>query len=215
MRASLQIVTASAMILLASPAPAVVYTVLPTTVTASTPNYSGNLSALNDGYFPPNGTSYTTDSVHDFTFPTYFTFDFGSVVNITALRLNVDNNDFYRVFFTGGPEDSQGAIFSREGVVNDGVETFSSTPDLPGTLTENFVLPVRARYAAIQGQGGDNRFSIGEFQFFTSPSAVPEPATWAMMLSAGAFQRKRENSGCDISGSLQAIDEATFFEFAH
>jgi hypothetical protein len=149
---------------------------LATTVTALG-NYGNDLSVINDGVFPPDGYFFADpDAVYfgpsSHAGPTaVFTFDFGGAFSITSFAAAVDNNDDYSfVFFNGVSVVGADTITAAEGHV----------PSQPGGL-ETFSRPggdVLATSVRVSGFGGDGFYSIGEVQF----NAVPEPATWAMML---------------------------------
>lgn len=160
---------------------------LSTTVTA-TGSYNGDLAVLNDGIVPANGSNYNTSDKVSFTStPASFLFDFGGQVSVEGLLANVDNNDFYTFqFFNGADLVGMLNIGPDEGSVNFGVETFNR---LFGPLTSTSAL--------VTASGGDNLYGIGEVQFQGSAltAAVPEPATWMMMLLGfgvvGAAARRR------------------------
>jgi hypothetical protein len=142
------------------------------TITA-TGTYSGELSVLTDGVIPANGSTYNLPDKVAFGDEASFRFDFGGVQTIESLLANVDNNDNYLFqLFNGSTLVGSVTIFANDGLIGSGVETF----------TRSFA-PVAATYAIVSASGGDHLNSMGEVQFRTNlTGAVPEPATWAMML---------------------------------
>ena len=161
--------------------------VIPTTVTGSG-TYNGNLSVLNDGVVPANGSNYNDADKVNFhaSGNASFRFDFGGAYNADGLLANVDNNDFYSfAFFDGASQVGQLNIAPGEGSVGFGVETFN-----------RIFAPFRVTSVVVTASGGDSLYGIGEVQFTgTAINAVPEPATWAMMIGgfalAGAAARRR------------------------
>lgn len=161
---------------------------LPTQVVASGTegvDYFGSTDVLNDGVYPPDGTNYQTNTVYNFTTGTYFDFIFRRALSIGSFNVTVDNNDDYTLsFYNGSTLLTTRTILSSQGNVGGGVETFSSSPSLPGNYLSTLALatPITATDVKITASGGDGRFAIGEAEFFAPASAVPEAATWAMML---------------------------------
>lgn len=160
--------------------------VLPTTVTA-TGTYNGDLAVLNDGIFPANGSLYDSADKVSFRAPSAeFRFSFGGLVSIESLSATVDNNDNYSfAFYDGATQVGQLTIGAGEGSVGFGVETFN-----------RIFGPISANSVVVTALAGDSAYSIGEVQFSgTALNAVPEPATWALMLSGfglvGAASRRR------------------------
>jgi hypothetical protein len=158
--------------------------ILPATVTAvpqpgydsSVVNYNGSLSLLTDGVAPADGSAYNGSNMVWFDNNlTAFNFDFGGLVSIDSLLATVDNNDYYFFdFYNNGVFVGFSQINPAQGSVNNGVETFSFA----------YGSPILATSARVSAGGGDTRNGIGEVQFGSSTfaAAVPEPATWAMML---------------------------------
>lgn len=165
---------------------------IPTTVTA-TGEYGNDLSVINDGVFPPNGYLFTDPDTVFFgpgilTGPSAtFEFDFGGAYEISSVFATLDNNDDYVFdFYNGAILSFSGTIFAGEGIVAPvpgGLETFGRS--LPADI--------RATRLVLSGANGDALYSIGEVQ--VNGIAVPEPATWAMMLlgfgALGATLRHR------------------------
>jgi len=165
--------------------------VVPVTVGA-TGTYSVNLSVRNVCVVPANGSNYNSADKVAFSGSgnAAFRFDFGGLATIDSLLANVDNNDNYvfRFFDSANALVGSFTIAGIEGSVGYGVETF----------TRGFA-PVVATYALVTATGGDGLYGIGEVQFTgTAINAVPEPATWAMMIGgfalAGAAARRRSTA---------------------
>jgi hypothetical protein len=148
-----------------------------------------NHSALaGDGIFPADGTEWTTSTAYWSGDNEAVTFKFDKAYQITGLKLNVDNNDFYFVSLSSDGADwhPYHAVMAWDGSVGGGVETF--TPNV--TATADFF-----RYARITASHGDGWNSVGEVQFTGVAAAVPEPTTLALMLSGlagvGFLARRR------------------------
>ena len=164
---------------------------LGTTVTA-TGGYGNSLSLLTDGVFPPDGTAYNAPTSVYFgpvDFPNsriaVFTFDFGGLVNVTGINADVDNNDDYIFsFFNGATPVSTYIYGAGSGTVGFGLQNFSTAAPGPSSPDTPAFTPVNATSATVTGANGDRIFGIGEVDFIGSAigAAVPEPATWAMML---------------------------------
>lgn len=179
---SIHLMTAIAALAAAGTAQAAVP--LATTVTASN-GYLGNLSNINDGIFPADGTSYQTSTVYNFSSSTVFTFTFDGPQSVAGFKLNVDHNDNYVVTLWNGAASAGGFVFSSDGVISAGTETFTSDPSYGGRYLSRLALPTTfvATHATVQASGGDSNYGIGEVQFYApAASAVPEPATWGTML---------------------------------
>lgn len=188
---------------MAMAAPATAQSLIGTTASASNNSYQGSLSNINDGVYPVNGTLYTSGTVHDYNQNETFTLAFtGGLTTVGYFNVNVDNNDDYTVTLfndTAGTSLAR-TITAAQGVVGGGTENFTSNAALSGTYTYLPTLafaPFAANRATITSAGGDRNFAIGEAQFFTTAAtgAVPEPATWGMMIIGvgvvGAMRRRQ------------------------
>jgi hypothetical protein len=169
-------IAAASLTAIAAPAAAQVVPVtsVSTVALAGTPAPSGSLSVLTDGVFPADGSVYNGADMVSFDGQTSFRFDLGGSYSIDGLLATVDNNDNYLFsFFNHSALIGARQILSGEGTVTNGVETFSQS-----------FAPIIADMVIVTGSGGDNRYGLGEVQFRSSAltAAVPEPATWAMML---------------------------------
>ena len=94
-----------------------------------------------------------------------------------------------------------GAVYSSDGIISSGTETFASDPSYGGRYVPRLAFPpFTATHATIQASGGDSYYGIGEVQFYApapATSGVPEPATWGMMLLGfaglgGAMRRRHQ-----------------------
>jgi len=139
------------------------------------------------------------------------TFDFGDmvIVNRYDSANDLDLTDFNLYEWNSGPAILNNAIVL---VSQDGVNFFEATPRvgitrrIPGDNATNVTrihgrnlgALAWARYVRIQGTsslppGGTNGFdldALGAFELMPA-SAVPEPATWALMLAGAAWLARR------------------------
>jgi opacity protein-like surface antigen len=149
-----------------------------------------DVSKAGDGHFPPNFTYWQTDTAFWSGFNESITFSFDQAYKLTGLKLNVDHNDYYRVYVStnGSDWDTYATVLAFDGAVNDGMETF--TLNLPPTaLAYSF-----AKVTALPG--GDELNAVGEVQFWgTTVTPVPEPESYAMLLAGlgvmAAITRRR------------------------
>lgn len=147
-----------------------------------------NAALAGDGYFPPNGTHWQTDTAFWEGDAQSVTFTFDQAYQITGLMLSVDNNDFYSLSLSknGATWQPYHVVLAFEGTVDGGMETF--TPNV--IATADFY-----RYARITGSFGDGLNSVGEVQFTGVAAVVPEPTTVALLLSGlgavGLLARRR------------------------
>lgn len=163
-------------------------------------DYFGSTDLLHDGVYPADGTFYQTNTVYGFGTTTYFDFIFRAARSVGSFNVTVDNNDNYTLaFYNGANLLATRTILAAQGNVGGGVETFSSDPSLPGNYLSTLALttPVTATFVRITASGGDGAYSIGEGEFFApaASAAVPEMATWAMMIAgfgAVGFAMRRQ-----------------------
>ena len=159
-------------------------TPLTTTVTASG-SYLGNLANINDGIFPADGTNYQNGTVYNFSNQTVFTFTFAGPQLVEGFKINVDHNDNYTVILWNGAASVGSIVYSTDGAMVSGTETFASSASYGGVYVPRLAFPAAftATHATVQASGGDSSYGIGEVQFYApAAAAVPEPATWGMLL---------------------------------
>lgn len=179
---SIRLLAAAAALTAAGVAQAAIPIATTVTVNGAT---SGNPAFLNDGIFPADGTSYLTGTAHSFSSSTLFVFSFGDAIAIDGFKLNVDHNDNYIVTFYGIGETLTRTLLGTDGAMSFGTETFTSNPAYGGRYVSTLAFPAfTATRATIRATGGDGFYAIGEAQFFAAQAAaVPEPASWALMLA--------------------------------
>jgi hypothetical protein len=156
-----------------------------TTFLSVTGSANGDARVLNDGVIPANFSAYNAPDKVNWTAAQTPVFRFDMTAYIDGMLINADNNDDYKVeIFNGVQLLKTIDITAGEGVVTFGVETFM----------RDFA-PMIASHAILTASGGDGLYGVGELQFFGNERGVPEPATWAMMISgfalAGAAARRR------------------------
>lgn len=159
-----------------------------------------DLDVLDDGYLPPEWTTYTVDSVswmgQESASGVTLTLDFGQLYTLTDVLLDLDNNDYYQVqVSTNGTQWN--TLFTNlafEGQAASGMEILTSVagdPEYQATI--DFPATV-ARYARIYAVAGDGYYSVAEMRF-SGVAAVPEPETYALWLAGlgllGVAARRR------------------------
>ncbi len=156
--------------------------ITPTTVTA-TGSYNHSSGLINDGFIP-NESTHWQNAVNvwwEGTIPT-FTLDLGNIYNVDDVLVSVDNNDSYAVTWSNNLS-TWSHLFTinvGHGEIGGGMDTMS-TDNTHAEFAGPDFSSVQARYLRIQATGGDNRYSLGEFQAFGSiVSSVPEPSTLAV-----------------------------------
>ena len=163
----------------------------PIPYTASITNgYFGNsLLLLSDGVIPPDYTPW--DSATDvWTYDSSSTirFDFAAPMRITGMLGAFDNNDDYVfTFYNGTTQIGQTAALASDGFVSvaaGGLETFEGNDSSDVHYYSPFDFsgsPLIATSVVLSiGPDNDSALGIGEVQFFGG--AVPEPASWALMV---------------------------------
>ena len=197
--------SAAAVVLLASGA--AMADPIPYTATV-TSGYLGNpLSLLSDGVIPADYTPWNDiQDVWTYDSTTSVRFDFAGLRQITSMLATVDNNDDYVfTFYNGAAETGQVMAAAADGFVSvsaGGVETFEggNSADIHYYSPFDFSSsPILATSVVLSiGPNNDSALGIGEVQFLGG--AVPEPASWAMMvtgfgLAGAALRRKRSVHG--------------------
>lgn len=179
----------------------------PVSYVASVTNGSVNnaLALLSDGDIAGDYT-YWQDARNVWTTDTGTTirFDFSAPTQITGALGTFDNNDDYVfTFYNGATQVYQAMVSAYDGFVSvyaGGVETFEGSDPLDVHYHAPFdfsASPFVATSAVLSfGPNNDAAMGIGEVQFFGG--AVPEPASWAMMVAgfglAGAALRSRKQA---------------------
>jgi hypothetical protein len=97
-----------------------------------------------------------------------FVIDLGQIYEITGIVIQVDTGDDYRIESSVNGEDYSilTEILGSDGEILEGMDTMSSIPDHPEYIEDLEFFPLRARYIRIFAEGGDNQFSLSEFQVF-------------------------------------------------
>jgi hypothetical protein len=175
-------------------------------VTAGTAN--NDLSLLSDGFVPPDYTDWDAASNVWITDPsTTIRFDFGGAVHVGSMLAAVDNNDDYIfTFYNGATQVYQATALASDGFVSvfaGGLETFegNNNSDVHYYSPFDFGSGFTATSVVFSvGPNNDNSMGLGEVSFFGG--AVPEPASWAMMVAgfglAGAAMRRRARSALSL-----------------
>lgn len=124
-----------------------------------------------------------------------FTTDVSGILNIlvgttTAADGDINDTDFSNIFLTGTGIAGQVALSGLVGEPNES-RALNGFSVGQGTFTLN-----------IQGSPGSQNGSLGGTVSFRSAAAVPEPATWAMMLlgfgAIGFSMRRRRQQGAHL-----------------
>ena len=162
--------------------------------------YNNSLGLLTDGNFPGEGGQWQTNTVWWNGTGPYFTFDLGAAYLVEDLLLSVDNNDSYAVSYSADGV-SWGALLtisSSYGEVGWGMDTMSTVSGQGEYIYQIDFSSVVARYLRIVATGGDNMYSVGEFQVYgSSTSSVPLPgAVWLLgsgLIGLVGLRRKRQS----------------------
>jgi hypothetical protein len=170
---------------------------LPVTVSLVSGTHNGDIAVLTDGFIPALYDIWTDNTVWtDYGSPSYaFAFDFGGTVTVDHFLLSLDNNDDYALaFFDGATYTGGYSVTAGEGEVSFGMDVFTTVAPVPAGSTLLAFSSVIATRAVLTSANGDGAYGIGEVQFFNS-AAVPEPASWAMLIAgfalAGGTMRAR------------------------
>ena len=143
-----------------------------------------DLPRISDGVYPSEGGSWRENTTWWIGTAPTFTFDYGQAFNIDDIILSVDNNDSYRVDYSSNSTDWN-ALFTLDsgiGEIGWGMDTMTTITTHPEYQYQiDFSTSVTAQYLRIQAIGGDNFYSIGEFQAVGSAAPVPEPATMLLL----------------------------------
>lgn len=139
------------------------------------PGALAQLKTVTDGVSLPEGTQWNLGSVFwsggSPDTADYVQINLPGMAKVSSFTLQVDDNDSYLIQYLNGASWSDAGIIPA--VASWGLITRSITLTSPIT-TDEF---------RVYANSGDGYYAISEFQAFgTNLSAVPEPATWAMML---------------------------------
>lgn len=145
-------------------------------------NFTGGtvngISHVADGFIPSEWTQWQTTTAWWSGTSQVITFDYGSLFNIEDILVSVDNNDSYKVQWStdAGSWTDLFSISSSYGDIGWGLDTMTSFAD-PEYISQINFSTVQAQFLRIFATGGDNLYSVGEFQAYgTEVSAVPLPA---------------------------------------
>jgi hypothetical protein len=169
---------------------------------SATGSYNNDLSLLTDGFIPNESSGWTSNTVWWNGTATSFTFDLGATYSLEDLRVSLDNNDTYAISYSldGLSWESLIDITNSMGEIGWGMDTFSTDSSNAEYVAAIDFGAVEAQYLSIAAIGGDNSYSIGEFEVYGSaistsqPGTVPLPGTLALMglgLAALRLARKK------------------------
>ena len=169
---------------------------------SATGSYNNDLSLLTDGLIPNENSGWTSNTVWWNGTATSFTFDLGATYSLEDLRVSLDNNDTYAISYSldGLSWESLIDITNSMGEIGWGMDTFSTDSSNAEYVAAIDFGAVEAQYLSIAAIGGDNSYSIGEFEVYGSaistsqPGTVPLPGTLALMglgLAALRLARKK------------------------
>ena len=169
---------------------------------SATGSYNNDLSQLTDGFIPNENSGWTSNTVWWNGTATSFTFDLGATYSLEDLRVSLDNNDTYAISYSldGLSWESLIDLTNSMGEIGWGMDTFSTDSSNAEYVAAIDFGAVEAQYLSIAAIGGDNSYSIGEFEVYGSaistsqPGTVPLPGTLALMglgLAALRLARKK------------------------
>jgi hypothetical protein len=119
-----------------------------------------NAIRMTDGKAPIDGDNWDTVNTAVLAASGEIVWDFSSVRHIGGLRLQADNNDTYTVSASNDGE-RWSTVWAAKPVGVPGMQTRTSEP-----------LDFLARYLRVTAAGGDNLFSVGEFEAFETATAM-------------------------------------------
>lgn len=127
-------------------------------------------STVTDGIFLGNGHTWDNDTVYWSGTDAVVQINLGASFNIVSLTVEADNNDTYQVDYRIG-DTWQSAVLVPAAYNGGGLQL----------RTINLDTPISTNGLRIYATGGDNLYSVSEFQAFAAP--VPEPESYALMLA--------------------------------
>jgi len=158
---------------------------VPTSINAT--GAVNNPANFSDGVFPNEGGQWQTNTSWWIGASPVLTLTYAEAFNIEDILLSVDNNDNYSIQYSMD-NSSWSSLFdiSRSyGEVGWGMDTMSTLSGHGEYISAIDFSPVQAQFLRIFATGGDNLYSVGEFQAFGSNvSAVPLPAAAFMFIPA-------------------------------
>jgi hypothetical protein len=157
---------------------------------------AANLQNITNGTILPDATAYGSAAAIaqaiEWNGAGYvFQISLGGSYTVTGLIVDVDDNDAYQLQYYNASTSSWDALYTAPIVsVGFGLRTRPSVSD----QSEEYILPSSVTTDAVRIYGGNSDdnfcfdhscgqggYAVGQVEVFGSP-AVPEPATWAMML---------------------------------
>jgi hypothetical protein len=162
-------------------------TLITQSIVSTEGRFHNNTNSINDGILPDEYTRWTKPTnVWWRGLNKKITLDFGGLYNINNVLLSLDNNDSYKITWSNDQQlwstlfsikPSDGEVTARRG----GMDTMSTDITHNEYIAALDFSSVQARYIRIQATGGDNSYSIGEFQAFGSKvGSIPEPTSLAI-----------------------------------
>jgi hypothetical protein len=167
--------------------------------------YTNGLRLIIDGHTPPeegpwNGTQcvFWTDT------QTFFVIDFGGNYDISAILVQVDTDDSYKIDYSldGSEYFDLTTISADFGDFESGMDTLSTQPDDPQYVQEMEFEPVQARYLKIYATEGNGEYSVSEVKIFESPEPLAEETESEPIQPAGieGFGEFSNDAGLIIDG---------------
>jgi hypothetical protein len=119
-----------------------------------------NVARMADGTAPVDGDAWDTQWTAIFAANGVLEWDLGSLKHLEVLRIQADNNDFYQVA-TSVDGQTWARVWTGKPVGVPGMQTRTSEP-----------LDVTARFVRLTAEGGDNMYSVGEFEAYETTGAM-------------------------------------------
>lgn len=169
---------------------------------SGTGSYNNSIGLISDGVIPSEGTAWTASTnVYWTGTAVKLTVDLGALYTVTDILVSVDNNDNYAITYSADNINwlSLTTILSGHGETGWGMDTMSSDSTHPEYVAGIDFSSVNAQYLAIQATGGDNYYSVGEFQIhgYRDTQGVPDSGSTALLTLVGIASlvglRKRLN----------------------
>ena len=165
---------------------------------SGTGNFTNSPNLIIDGTVPTEGSSWSaaTNVRWSGVIPA-FTIDLGAIYNVDDVLVSVDNNDHYSIEWSTD-STSWNNLFSinaGNGEIGWGMDTMSTDSTNSEYVSALEFSSVQAQYLRVFATGGDNLYSIGEFQTYGSNvSNVPVPAAvWLFGTGLIGLSRMKKN----------------------